>query len=242
MAFLLTSWGQLAYADHGGAGVATLFLHGTGCAAADWAGVLEELPAAVRPVTMDFRGHGSSDVPGAGFSLEDLADDALALLGHLRADSAWIVGHSLGGMVGLAAAQKSRAIAGLVLLEGWTSLRAAGAFVGERFHGRLDAERIATIRRQADGTRARFRPQDWTRFWESVQAFDATAFLAQTTIPIVEVYGAMGRAPEAERQLQVPNRPNIHWAWVPDAGHYLPHERPADVAAICQRSIVPTGR
>jgi pimeloyl-ACP methyl ester carboxylesterase len=51
-------------------------------------------------VRFDNRDAGrSTHLPGARYSLEDLADDAVGLLDALRIDSAHVVGASLGGMV-----------------------------------------------------------------------------------------------------------------------------------------------
>jgi pimeloyl-ACP methyl ester carboxylesterase len=47
----------------------------------------------------------------------------------------------------------------------------------------------------------------------------------------------MGRTAETERRLGVPPNPHIRWRWVAGAGHYLPHERPAEVAAICREAV-----
>jgi pimeloyl-ACP methyl ester carboxylesterase len=84
---------------------------------------------------------------------------------------------------------------------------------------------------------ARFPPAVWSRLAESGQAYDARAFLASARIPILEVYGDVGRTPETQLRLEVPPNPNITWAWVAGAGHYLPHEKPAEVAEICRRAI-----
>ena len=236
MAFLTRDWGRMAYTDSGGSGPPLLFLHGTGCDTADWAGVFAALPAGVRCIAMDFRAHGASDLPRGAFLLEDLATDALALLEHLAVRRAVIVGHSLGGMVGMAAAARSAAVSGLVLLEGWTHLVAAArAFKGTRFYGRLPEPRVDEIRRKAEATRLRIARPVWDPFWASVQQFDGAPFLEQAPVPVTEVYGSLGRTAATERLLAVPARPNIEWVWIEGAGHYLPHEAPGAVAAACQR-------
>jgi len=122
MTTLETEWGRTAYFESGGAGFPILFLHGTGCDSSDWAGVLESLPQHLRLVCMDFRGHGDSSDSSEPFTLQDLAQDALLLADHLGLSEFLVAGHSLGGMVGIEAATRATAVAGLVLLEGWTSL------------------------------------------------------------------------------------------------------------------------
>src|SRR6185369_12443772 len=54
-----------------------------------------------RCVTYDLRGIGQSDVPEAGYTVPDMARDALALLDALGCASAHIAGYSLGGAIGL---------------------------------------------------------------------------------------------------------------------------------------------
>jgi pimeloyl-ACP methyl ester carboxylesterase len=226
-------WGCMAYFDSEQAGSPVLFLHGTGCDAADWRAAIDALPVPCRAIALDFRAHGGSDVPAAPFSLGDLAADALALLAALDLPGALLVGHSLGGMVALEVARRSAAVACLVLLEGWTSLCAARAFVEPRFYGQLGAEAVARIQRKDRETRGRVPVPIWRAFWQSVEAFDAGPFLARATLPILEVYGALGRVEDTARRLAVPSRPNIAWRWIERAGHYIPHEAPLDTAQAC---------
>jgi pimeloyl-ACP methyl ester carboxylesterase len=233
MAHLTTTWGRQWYSDSEGAGACLLFLHGSGCDSADWDATLAHLGPGFRTVTMDFRGHGRSDAPATPFGLPDLAGDVLALLDALGIERATLVGHSLGGMVAVEAASRSGRVAGLVLLEGWTRLAAASAFEGERFYGGLDAAAVRRIRAKAARTTQRFDPAVWNGFWASVERFDGLPFLRSARIPVVEAYGALGRTAAAVERLLVPNRPTLSWVWVPEAGHYLPHERPDAVARLC---------
>ncbi len=238
METLVTSWGKMAYSQLPGTGVPLLFLHGTGCDSTDWVPTLMSLPEGSHVVSLDFRGHGQSDVPQTGFTLEDLADDAARLADHLRLPYVILIGHSLGGMAAIALARRSTRVVGLVLLEGWTSLSAANAFDSGRFYGTLRQSTVERIERQASETKARFSPQIWDGFWQSVEMFDAFAYLERASIPIIEVYGEMGRTRSTEQELRVPSgNPCIEWLWIPNAGHYLPHERPNQVMAACIREL-----
>ena len=53
---------------------------------------------------LDLRGHGKTDVNGAPFSIEDLANDIAALLDYLNVRQTHFVGSSLGAMAGFAMA------------------------------------------------------------------------------------------------------------------------------------------
>ena len=231
------TWGEMAYGDSRRTATALLFLHGTGCDSRDWDGVTSALGPGVRAIAADFRGHGSSAVPRAAFTLEDLAADVILLADHLGLGELVIVGHSLGGMVAIEVARRWPRLSGLVLLEGWTALSAAGAFEGERFYGALPHARVEEIKGKDVRTRGRFAPQVWSAFWRSVEQFDAYAYLEGATIPILEVYGGMGRTRRTRRALRVPENPNIEWVWIAGAGHYLPHERPDEVARACLRGL-----
>ena len=240
MTTITTDWGKMAYLDSGGPGHPLLFLHGTGCDASDWVSVVERLQGKWCCITLDFRGHGQSSVPTQPFTLGSLADDVLHLTDFLEIQELVIVGHSLGGMVAMEVAQRSSCVVGLVLLEGWTSLSSAGsAFDPGRFYGSLSETEIAQIQRKSEATRNRFQSELWHDFWESVKNFDAYTYLQRASIPIYEVFGGMGRNDLTEQQLRIPPNPNIQWVWVPNAGHYLPHECPTEVAETCIRCLVP---
>lgn len=229
------SWGEMAYYDSGHLPSPLIFLHGTGCDASDWMPVIDGLPRNQRCIALDFRGHGQSTVPTQPFTRTDLAEDVLHLADHLRLEAFVIVGHSLGGMVAMEVAQRSSRVIGLVLLEGWTSLSAAGSsFDPGRFYGSLAETAIAKIQQKSKATRSRFQSEIWNHFWESVTAFDAYTYLQEAGIPIWEVFGGMGRNARTEKKLRIPPNPNIQWVWIPHAGHYLPQERPHEVAKVTQ--------
>jgi len=238
MGMLRASWGRLAYADTATDGPAIVLLHGSGCDADDWGEVIANLPDYLRVVTMDFRGHGRSDTPTDPFTLNDLAADVAALLDHLRIDQTVLVGHSLGGMVGMQVAGAHAGVIGLVLLEGFTNLSAS--LSPDRYYGLLPAARIRAIRRKASATVARIGKAVWQPFWSSVCDFDGYSFLRGAAIPVYEVFGQLGRTAESEAELRVPDTPHIHWRWIHQAGHFLPIEAPRQVAGICLQALVMT--
>ena len=238
MATISMSWGEMAYLDSGNSMPPLLFLHGTGCDASDWMQVTDSLSRNQRCIALDFRGHGQSSVPIQPFTLGSLAEDVEHLANHLGLHEMVIVGHSLGGMVAMEVARRSACVIGLVLLEGWTSLSSAGsAFDAGRFYGSLSQTAIAKIQRKAEATRSRFQTEVWHDFWESVKDFDAYTYLERAHIPILEVFGGMGRNDLTEQLLRIPSNPSIQWVWVPNAGHYLPHECPSEVAKVVSKVV-----
>lgn len=233
--YLHTSWGEMAYADSGGSNCPLLFLHGTGCDSTDWLSVIDNLLQNHQSITVDFRGHGRSSIPTEPFTIEDLASDIILLIDSQDLQELILVGHSLGGMVAMLVGNCCPQVAGLVLLEGWTSLSAAGsAFDTGRFYGSLSKTQILEIQQKSEKTRSRFEPDVWNKFWQSVREFDGYRYLENATIPIYEVYGEMGKNDLTEQKLRIPPNPNIEVIWMQNAGHYLPHEYPEAVAEICQ--------
>jgi len=83
-------------------GVPVLFLHGNLASATWWEETMVRLPAGYRGIAPDQRGYGEADPKekiDATRGMGDLADDAVALLDHLRMEWAHVVGSSLGGNV-----------------------------------------------------------------------------------------------------------------------------------------------
>ena len=236
--FLSTSWGEMAYLDSDGSGNPLIFLHGTGCDATDWKSVIEFLPDNLRSIALDFRGHGHSSVPTKPFTIGDLAADVLYLMDTIKVQQTILVGHSLGGMVAMEVVKDCAKVSGIVLLEGWTSLSSVhGAFKQDRFYGGLSKVKISEIQTKSEQTRNRFNPDVWSSFWRTVREFDGYSFLENAAIPIVEVFGGMGRNESTEQKLRIPPNPNIQVRWLQNAGHYLPHECPTAVADICNNFV-----
>jgi pimeloyl-ACP methyl ester carboxylesterase len=234
-------WGSMAYSDSGGAGRPIVLLHGTGCDTTDWRSVIEALPAVARTIPLDFRGHGSSAVPRLPFTLRDLADDVTTLIDTLHIEGALLVGHSLGGMVAIEAARISARVRGLVLLEGWPRLSAAQAFSGNHFYGNLDSANTDRIDAKYRTTISRFTPDVWAAFWSSVECFDGLDVLRSATIPVIAAFGDVGRNDLTLKTLTIPEIPTIGMRWIPGAGHYLPHERPVEVASLIGEAYARAG-
>jgi pimeloyl-ACP methyl ester carboxylesterase len=176
--------------------------------------------------------------PSKPFTLTDLATDIIILSEHLGLRQPVLVGHSLGGMVAMVVAQKVLRLGALVLIEGWTNLKtAANAFREPRFFGRLAPLIKIEIQDKSKKTTARFQPEVWDYFWQSVLEFDARDFLESTSLPIYEIYGNLGRIETTRQNLMIPSKPNIEVIWLDDAGHYLPVEKPVELATICQRVL-----
>lgn len=100
-----------------GSGLAVVFAHGHPFDHTMWEPQVGALSWKYRVITPDLRGYGASEVPDADtITLETIAADIRALLGHLHIDRAVVVGLSMGGQVAMAFADLfPERLAGLVL-------------------------------------------------------------------------------------------------------------------------------
>jgi len=93
------------YHEVHGDGEAIFFIPGTGLAGNVWnetqVGPLSE---SFKVVVHDPRGCGRSSKPTGVYTIEQMGCDVIALMDHLSIKSAHIVGHSMGGRIGLAVA------------------------------------------------------------------------------------------------------------------------------------------
>lgn len=95
---------ELYYESHGH-GEPLVLIPATGFSADVW--VRDQVPAlsqALQLITFDQRGCGRSSAPEGVYTMEQLAADVVALLDHLGIHSAHVLGHSMGGRIGLAMA------------------------------------------------------------------------------------------------------------------------------------------
>ena len=113
----------LYWEEHGPADAAPVILSpGLGGSAAYWTPNLAELASNHRVILYDHRGTGRSDRALAfNVTVEDMADDVLALMDVLGLDSITLVGHAAGGAIGLALALRApERLDRLVVVNGWS--------------------------------------------------------------------------------------------------------------------------
>lgn len=91
---------NIAYAVQGQGARTVLLVMGLGGREADWGDAFPaQLARKFRVVRFDNRGTGASDKPRDGWTLEDMARDATAVLDAVGAERAHVVGVSMGGMI-----------------------------------------------------------------------------------------------------------------------------------------------
>lgn len=107
---------ELAW-DETGSGRTILFLHGFPFNRQLWYNQMQAVPKGWRGVAMDLRGFGESagsDDPQ--YTMDMFADDAAALLTHLRVRRAVICGLSMGGYIALAMQRRYPSMVGGLIL------------------------------------------------------------------------------------------------------------------------------
>ena len=112
-----TSNGTLQVLDQGDpSGSPIVLIHCYTCSMYWWDDLAPLLQHGHRVIRVDLLGHGGSDKPGAGYSIDQQAGavaEALAKLGVLNAT---VVGHSLGGSIATDLAQQSPRLASKVVI------------------------------------------------------------------------------------------------------------------------------
>ncbi len=209
-------------------GPTILLLHGwTLSSDLNWFAVYAALARHGRVVAMDVRGHGRGIRSEQRFSLEAAADDAAALLEHLDAGPAIVVGYSMGGSIGLLMWRRHpQSVAGLVLQSTalqwraalhervlWNSMAAVEYVL--RFgvpHGlterylRSAAEQNPDLRPVLPWLKAeslRGNPSAIAAAGRGLSAFDARAYAPRIDVPTVVIVSKRDRLIWAGRQREL---------------------------------------
>jgi len=91
---------RLRYVERGPANApAVIMLHGYSDSSFSFSRVMPLLPDNLRVIAVDARGHGESDRPASGYSMDDFARDTIELMDALGIERATIVGHSMGSFI-----------------------------------------------------------------------------------------------------------------------------------------------
>jgi pimeloyl-ACP methyl ester carboxylesterase len=112
-----TSHGDLQVLDEGDPrGSPIVLIHSYTGSMNWWQRLAPLLTGEHRVLRVDLLGHGGSDKPSAGYSIEDQAGAVAEALNSLGVGGATVVGHSLGGTVATALAEQSPQLASKVVI------------------------------------------------------------------------------------------------------------------------------
>jgi pimeloyl-ACP methyl ester carboxylesterase len=135
---------RIHYLDWGGPTSALpplVLVHGLAGTAWGWTPIARRLVAHTRVLALDLRGHGLSDAPPSGYTLDSLAFDVLTVMVangwgvDTAGPPAVIAGHGLGAMVAVTAATLQPAsVAGIALIDGgWEDLAESTGMTAPEF-------------------------------------------------------------------------------------------------------------
>jgi pimeloyl-ACP methyl ester carboxylesterase len=137
--------------DAQGDGPPLLLIQGLGYSIEGWWRVLPPLAKQHRVIVFDNRGVGRSEVDDYDFTIEQMADDALAVLRAAGERSAHVIGASLGGIIAQELALRSpQALRSLVL--GCTSPGGTDAIPSDAGQGFLQARADMSAREAAEAS------------------------------------------------------------------------------------------
>ncbi len=185
-------------------GPAVVFSNSLGSTHRMWDAQLAAFEERFRVVRYDTRGHGQSPVPDGPYSIDDLADDLVALLDSLGIARAHLVGLSLGGMTAMrvAARNPDRVDRLAVLCTGaqlppasaWTdraaTVRADGsAAVAEAVVARWFTPGYAGDRAPWEAMVAATPAEGYAACCEAIAALDLYADLTKITAPTLAIAG-----------------------------------------------------
>lgn len=134
-----------------------VFANSLGTDLSIWDGVVAALPAGLRIIRYDKRGHGRSDVPPAPYTMGALVSDAEAVCDHHAVRDCAFVGLSIGGMIAQGLAVKRLDLIRALVL----SNTAAKIGSPAQWRDRIEAVRADGVEALADATMERWFSRDF---------------------------------------------------------------------------------
>lgn len=248
---------ELAYGMEG-AGEPVLLLHGQGGNGSAWSLQTATLSKGYRVVSPDLRGHGGSSVTRDSYSMAMLAADAAALCGALSVGPCHVLGHSLGGMVGLQMALTfPELVRSLVVIN--SSARGHGLWIrsfllksfirlgGMKAFARLNA-RLHLPEPEQGHLRQRFIetmgscPSDgYVAAQDAVDTFDVSARLGEITCPVRVIHSSQDLIPLEEKRLIAEKVQQGHLVTIEHSRHVVLWDQPQRLnAALLEFLIGPS--
>lgn len=232
------------------AGAPVVFANSLGTDLRLWDEVVARLPAGLRLIRYDMRGHGLSSCPPAPYAMGALVRDAERLIEAAGAEGAVVVGLSIGGMVAQGLAVKRPELVRALVL----SNTAVKIGTPEMWHGRIAAVREGGIEALADAVLERwfapaFRATPEIAAWRAMlvrtpaegyvgacAAIAGTDLMTPTSglrLPVLAIAGDCdGSTPPDLVREMAGLIPGARFHLIRGAGHLPCVEKPDDYAAV----------
>ena len=240
---------DVAYDDTGGGGVPLVLVHGFPMDRRIWAAQASALAGVARLIAPDLRGFGETPGAGAAATMDDYADDVLALLDALGLRTAVVGGVSMGGYVAMALHRRAPdRVRALVLVdtrggpdsaEGRSARDAMIAMAREKGAGAVAQQMIGRLVTPGFDAQRRKALTDLMAA-QSVDGIaaglaairdrpDSRPGVARVAVPTLVVCGAEDViTPPAESEALHAAIPGSRLVLVPGAGHLPNMERPRE--------------
>ncbi len=237
---------EIAY-ERRGKGTPLVLIHGFPLDHSTWNEVAALLENDFDMILPDLRGFGESTTVDTPYGMNEIADDISQLLGKLKIEKAVIAGHSMGGYVALAFANKyADQVSGLALV----GSQAPGD-PPERKEGRYKTaaevqekgvsvvasmtDKLSPDAKVREAVRPLIERQSKSGVVGALKAMaereDARAWLPAFKFPIVLVHGDKDELISVERAQEIKVAlPNAHLVELPGAGHLSMMEVPLKTA------------
>ena len=254
MAVSSASGVRLHYVEDGAGDPPLVFVHGWCCDHSYFAPQFDYFKVAHRAVSLDLRGCGESDKPGSGYDIPTLADDVAALCRELDLKKPVVIGHSLGGMIGIELAGRHPSVAGAVVavdpgpiailpetralfeafiagLEGPDSAAVREAYVGDMFLATDDSERKRRIVSTMCSAPLRMAIDNL----RGVITWNGVGALTLCTAPLLVLMNSTGGSNDPARLLAL--KSDVQIGVTVGAGHFIQLEVPDQVNAMIDRFL-----
>jgi pimeloyl-ACP methyl ester carboxylesterase len=248
---LLPNGVRLAYVELGDPrGTPTLLLHGFTDSARSWSLVAPHLAGGFRLIAPDLRGHGHSDKPEGCYTIPEMTHDVRLLIEALDAAPAHVVGHSLGGRLAQALAQRwPQSVGKMILIStsaaprergGWLweniqklrdPIDPQGAFIREWCSGAVPVNEnfLAYARRESAAVPASI----WRSIYYEQIAYDPFPLLQDISAATLILRGEADTIATAEHQAHLKGGiAGAELISLPGHGHNLHWENPGEVARL----------
>jgi 3-oxoadipate enol-lactonase len=212
-------------------------------------------------VVIDERGHGRSDKPRSGYSIQEHASDVAAVLDSLKINKAILVGNSIGGMIAMQfnLDYPDRVIANVILSSGTGLGESMPKEAADAFRNNFEASFSSLLEGTVSARTKRERPEilELMRSHFMVQSnfpkyvFDSAISdpngvfnwniknrLGEIRKPTVVLAGEEDQGtPLAANKFLADNIPGAKLSVVKDVGHFYQLEKPAEFTAAVKQFI-----